>query len=47
VLSLQFFSYTGCETVYADIEEPPMCDVCESGQFTEIESEAQAISYFT
>ena len=47
VLSLEFFSCTGCETVYADIEEPPICDVCESRQFTTIESEAQARSYFT
>ena len=47
VLSLEFFSCTGCGTVYADIEEPPICDVCESRQFTTIESEVQARSYFT
>ena len=47
MLQLQFFSGTGCERVYADIEQPPTCAVCESGQFERMEPERQAMSYFT
>jgi hypothetical protein len=47
MLRLQFFSCTGCERVYADIEQPPTFAVCECGQFETIESERQAMSYFT
>lgn len=47
MLQLQFFSCTGCERVYADIEQPPACAVCERGQFERIDPERQAMSYFT
>ena len=47
MLCLQFFSCAVCETVYADVEEPPTCDVCEGGQFEKLNAERQAISYFT
>jgi|GEM_PF-2546022 len=46
MLCLQFFSCTVCETVYADVEEPPTCDVCEGGQFEKLEAGRQAMSYF-
>ena len=47
MLCLQFFSCTGCETVYADVAEPPTCDRCESEQFETLASDRQAIAYFT
>jgi len=47
MLCLQFFSCAVCETVYADVEEPPTCDVCEGGQFEKLNAERQAMSYFS
>jgi len=47
MLCLQFFSCTDCETVYADLEEPPRCDVCEGQSFENLQTETQAKGYFT
>jgi len=47
MLCLQFFSCAHCETVYADLEEPPRCDVCEGDSFEKFQTEAQAKTYFT
>ena len=44
---LQFFSCLGCETVYADVAVPLTCDVCEGDQFEKLNTERQAMSYFT
>jgi len=43
---LQFFLCTHCETVYADLDEPPRCDVCNEHSFEELRTETQAKAYF-
>jgi rubredoxin len=47
MLCLRFFSCLGCETVYADVESPPTCDVCAGDQFEKLNVEDQAMSYFS
>ena len=43
---LRFFLCTRCETVYADLDEPPRCDVCNEHSFEELRTETQAKAYF-
>lgn len=47
MLALRFFACSSCETVYADVTQPSVCDVCESERFAELDAEEQALSYFT
>jgi rubredoxin len=46
VLGVRFFLCNGCDTVYADIEEPPQCHRCDGGPFEELDPENQAFDYF-
>jgi len=47
VLGIRFFACDGCETVYADVEEPPWCHHCTGGSMEELGPESQAATYFT
>ncbi len=47
VLGLRFFACDGCDTVYADIEEPPRCRNCGGETVDELGSGTQAAEYFT
>jgi len=47
VLGLRFFVCDACETVYADVEKPPLCSNCDVDSIQEIKAEMQAASYFS
>jgi rRNA maturation endonuclease Nob1 len=46
VPALGFFVCNGCDTVYADVEEPPRCHRC-GDSVEELGPENQAFDYFT
>jgi len=46
VLGLRYFVCNGCETVYADVERPLPCDVCDDESIEQIGPETQAVNYF-
>lgn len=45
MLGLRFYVCAGCDTVYADTEEPPGCD-CESPRLSELTDRLRADTYF-
>ena len=47
MLRLRFFACQGCETVFADPEEPPGCDCGTDAPLKEITDDVQADPYFT
>jgi rubredoxin len=46
VLGLRFFTCEDCETVYADVDEPPRCGRCDGVSFEELDVGTQAADYF-
>ncbi|WP_175501323.1 hypothetical protein [Halogeometricum limi] len=52
MLGLRFFACDRCDTVFADVAEPPWCDGCGGddgcggGSFAEITSRVQRDEYF-
>jgi len=47
VLGLRYYRCVTCETVYADLTEPPVCDDCDAKLFEELTDRLGADAYFT
>ena len=47
MLGVRLFACAGCETVYADVAEPPRCRDCDGTAINEIGPGTQAAEYFT
>ena len=46
MLGLRFFACIQCDTVYAVVEDPIGCDVCDDGSFEEITRRMHGDAYF-